>query len=830
MPENCAAIIIAAKHHELVKVKDTRGTTNTVGALRCKFDFRTQDWQHSAKTAMFCNGDVILHPEVIKNAIAVPLDEDNECAVPYEVLTDTLPYSIGVWGVTDSGLRVVSNWLVFNAQVGCYAEGNAPSNPEQTVYDEILLISKKAVDAANAVTQRADNGEFKGDNGIGIADVVKISTENNIDTYQIKYTDDSTSTFKITNGIDGVGISNAVINANKELVLSMTSGEVVNLGRVVGIDGKDGYTPIKGIDYFDGKNGLDGKTPIFKVDGGMLYIRYDEKESWTLLGNIQGADGLDGVNGKDGRDGISPVIRINEDVNEWEVSYDNGATWVSLDVKATGANGKDGEAGYTPVKGTDYYTEADKQEMVNNVLSELSTDWEQNDATKADYIKNRTHYEEITTVNEPLNITWDGNTEGLVCVSDIFYKVSDLVLTDEQIKSGTITMQNGETISISEMWEMLVSYGAVCDEFVDADALVTFIRKENVNIIDETYNEPGIYFLNNAYSRVSSFTTTEPVEQATTVVHKLDKKYLPDDIGGIKYVTIGQDNDGNYTASATYAQISEWIKAGLEVKCVYGEDVLSLVSSSIMSDIGTFAARWVAHVFHGTIIDGSFEQTIYILDTDEIEYRGYEYALRSDIPTKVSQLTNDSGYALKTEIPEQVQADWDQTDEAAVDFVKNKTHGTVMYAQAEVASYTETTVGSSVRVTLDPVGYLDGKRIRIHENAVMELKINDTVFSTNLNYITKLAGLTWGYYDGNPVVIRNILTSSDTKVYIVQIDFTLAAPAVVSAQYKYPTTQTLDEKYIPDTIARKTDIPYTDVQEVVDLVLAALPTWEGGSY
>lgn len=36
-----------------------------------------------------------------------------------------------------------------------------------------------------------------------------------------------------------------------------------------------------------------------------------------------------------------------------------------------GTNGTNGEDGYTPVKGTDYYTEADKQEMVNLVLNAL---------------------------------------------------------------------------------------------------------------------------------------------------------------------------------------------------------------------------------------------------------------------------------------------------------------------------------------------------------------------------------------------------------------------------------------------------------------------------
>jgi hypothetical protein len=36
-----------------------------------------------------------------------------------------------------------------------------------------------------------------------------------------------------------------------------------------------------------------------------------------------------------------------------------------------GTNGKDGADGKTPVKGTDYYTEADKQEMVQLVLAAI---------------------------------------------------------------------------------------------------------------------------------------------------------------------------------------------------------------------------------------------------------------------------------------------------------------------------------------------------------------------------------------------------------------------------------------------------------------------------
>lgn len=55
-------------------------------------------------------------------------------------------------------------------------------------------------------------------------------------------------------------------------------------------------------------------------------------------------DGKDGAKGDKGQTGTTPQLKIGED-NLWQVSYDNGATWISLGVKATGEAGKDGEDG-----------------------------------------------------------------------------------------------------------------------------------------------------------------------------------------------------------------------------------------------------------------------------------------------------------------------------------------------------------------------------------------------------------------------------------------------------------------------------------------------------
>lgn len=47
-----------------------------------------------------------------------------------------------------------------------------------------------------------------------------------------------------------------------------------------------------------------------------------------------------------GKDGITPQLRINENTNMWEVSYDNGLTWTSLGTKATADSPSNGGSAY----------------------------------------------------------------------------------------------------------------------------------------------------------------------------------------------------------------------------------------------------------------------------------------------------------------------------------------------------------------------------------------------------------------------------------------------------------------------------------------------------
>lgn len=113
-----------------------------------------------------------------------------------------------------------------------------------------------------------------------------------------------------------VAVRNGFEGTEQEWLESLKGKDGIN-----GENGKDGYTPVKGVDYFDGEKGDKGDT---------------------------GAQGPVGPQGPQGEQGIQ------------------GEKGDKGDRGDAGENGKDG---YTPIKGVDYYTETDKQEIINDVLA-----------------------------------------------------------------------------------------------------------------------------------------------------------------------------------------------------------------------------------------------------------------------------------------------------------------------------------------------------------------------------------------------------------------------------------------------------------------------------
>lgn len=178
-------------------------------------------------------------------------------------------------------------------------------------------------------------------------------------------------------------------------------------GEFDGADGKDGTSPtvsvsaIEGghrititdtngtntvdvMDGSDGQNGNDGATgrgieTIARTSGNgaagttdTYTITYTDNTTSTFAVY----NGKDGSNGKDGTSvTVANVSESTADGGNNVVTFSDGKT---ITVKNGGKGGKGdkgdtGLAGYTPVKGTDYWTAADKSAMVSDVLAALPT-------------------------------------------------------------------------------------------------------------------------------------------------------------------------------------------------------------------------------------------------------------------------------------------------------------------------------------------------------------------------------------------------------------------------------------------------------------------------
>jgi hypothetical protein len=82
----------------------------------------------------------------------------------------------------------------------------------------------------------------------------------------------------------------------------------------------------------------------------------------------------------------------------------------------------------------------------------VNSDWNQNDPTKPDYVKNRTHWEEG---NQTI-IEWDGNTEGLeqwdfTMLGSMLYKVSDATPTLDELYGGLLGAYLGDNYTEMEL-------------------------------------------------------------------------------------------------------------------------------------------------------------------------------------------------------------------------------------------------------------------------------------------------------------------------------------------------------------------------------------------
>lgn len=187
-----------------------------------------------------------------------------------------------------------------------------------------------------------------GRDGVGIKSIVKTSTDGLIDTYTITYTDNTTSTFEIVNGQDGVqgiqgiagkdgiGIELANINDKGNLILKLSNNTSLDLGKITGDAGV-------GIEKIEKTNSVDN------IDNYRIVFSDGKYFDYSIVNGKDGKNGTNGKDGIDGKDGVSIVSILKtsseENVDTYTITYSNNET--STFKITNGLNGEKGDKGET---------------------------------------------------------------------------------------------------------------------------------------------------------------------------------------------------------------------------------------------------------------------------------------------------------------------------------------------------------------------------------------------------------------------------------------------------------------------------------------------------
>ena len=140
-------------------------------------------------------------------------------------------------------------------------------------------------------------------------------------------------------------------------------------------------------------------------------------------------------------------------------------------------------------------------------------DWNQNDSTASDYIKNRPGG---YTVNYPaLNIEWDGVIGDRVSVDAAgvkLVKVSDEIPKVERLVGGILTLKTGDKSSTTTIDDkQIIYYG---DSIYGTESFLV-ANKAPANLVDPSagsvaavFPETGVYFLNVSQGGITSYVSS----------------------------------------------------------------------------------------------------------------------------------------------------------------------------------------------------------------------------------------------------------------------------------------------------------------------------------
>ena len=357
-----------------------------VNEVRVEFEF-CEKWDGFTKTAIFYQDESEFYYAF--------LDENNVCTVPWEVCYSDGTFNFTVVGTKGEARRTTTT-IRYKVRKGIVVENMMPSEPTQNLYDQIM---------AAVAEMRADHNEFMEEANATYAAFMEESTANTdafmeeanaknaafVEEVNADFDAFVASTEKKLTDATKHNITGVMQTAQSGLVDTYTiyylDGSTKTFTVRNGMDGIDGYTPIKGVDYFDGKDGDKGE----KGDKGtsFLYTNVDIADDYDYylpLSNIKKPSGYTPQIG-------DLILAINNKVYRITNVFDNTAeiSWTGIILKGDkGDKGDKGEKGDPGSGGTGTGIDLDHANVNDMILVKSvddngkPTEWETIDLLTSD--------------------------------------------------------------------------------------------------------------------------------------------------------------------------------------------------------------------------------------------------------------------------------------------------------------------------------------------------------------------------------------------------------------------------------------------------------------
>lgn len=193
---------------------------------------------------------------------------------------------------------------------------------------------------------------------------------------------------------------------------------------------------------------------------------------------------------------------------------------------------------------------------VDAALALSKANWNQSDPSAPDYVKNRTHYTEKAFED----ITWDGDTEGrdigYLNDKNCFCKVSDQILTVEDLVGSKIINEIGTEIILKESDVVQAT-----EDIIRIYSSAAVVVSTPTTYMGVAFPSAGVYSLLNTSLSTPSYTSAFIAKET---VHKLDEKYIPDEIARVAQIDEVKNEVDELSSFVGDTTVSEQINAALD--------------------------------------------------------------------------------------------------------------------------------------------------------------------------------------------------------------------------------------------------------------------------